>query len=88
VPVTLIYCVRTSQDIIFQQELTRLSHSLARFRYIITLSAPDAGWKGNKGRLNKEFLLERISDSRVPAFSSADLEPSCSTYPNCSKNKE
>ena len=68
VPVTLIYCVRTSQDIIFQQELTRLSHSLARFRYVITLSAPDVSWKGNKGRLNKEFLLERVPDFRVPTF--------------------
>jgi ferredoxin-NADP reductase len=53
VPITLIYCVRTSQDIIFQDELTRLSQLLAHFRLIITLSAPDAGWKGNKGRLNK-----------------------------------
>ena len=68
VPVTLIYCVRTSQDIIFRQELTRLSHSLARFRYVVTLSAPDAGWKGSKGRLNQEFLLKRVSDFRVPTF--------------------
>jgi ferredoxin-NADP reductase len=68
VPVTLIYCVRTSQDIIFQDELTRLRGSLARFRLIITLSAPDAGWKGNKGRLNKELLLERVLDFRTPTF--------------------
>jgi len=68
VPVTLIYCVRTSQDIIFQRELTRLNRSLARFRLIITLSAPDSGWKGNKGRLNKELLLERVLDFRAPTF--------------------
>jgi ferredoxin-NADP reductase/uncharacterized membrane protein len=68
VPVTLIYCVRTSQDIIFQQELTRLSRSLVRFRLITTLSAPDAGWKGNIGRVDKEFLLERILDFRSPTF--------------------
>ena len=68
VPVTLIYCVRTSQDIIFRQELTRLSHSLARFRYLVTLSAPDAAWKGQKGRMNKELLLERVSDFHVPTF--------------------
>jgi len=68
VPVTLIYCVRTSQDIIFQRELARFSGSLAGFRLIITLSAPDAGWTGNKGRLNKEFLLERILDFRSPTF--------------------
>ncbi len=68
VPVTLIYCVRNSQDIIFQRELARLSRTLTRFRLIITLSAPDAGWTGNKGRLNREFLLERILDFRVPTF--------------------
>ncbi len=68
VPVTLIYCVRTSRDIIFQQELTRLSHSLARFRYVVTLSAPDAAWKGQKGRVNKECLTERVSDFLVPTF--------------------
>ena len=68
VPVTLIYCVRTSQDIIFQDELTRLSGSLARFRLIITLSAPDAGWQGHRGRLNKELLLERVPDFRGPTF--------------------
>jgi ferredoxin-NADP reductase len=68
VPATLIYCVRSSQDIIFQQELTRLSRSLAHFRLIITLSAPDAGWKGNKGRLNKELLVERILDFHSPTF--------------------
>src|SRR5260370_18658795 len=68
VPVTLIYCIRTPRDIIFHDELTRLSLSLARFRLIITLSAPDAGWKGNKGRLNKELLLERVLDFRTPTF--------------------
>ena len=68
VPVALIYCVRTSQDIIFRRELTRLSRALTRFRLIITLSAPDAGWRGNKGRINREFLLERILDFRVPTF--------------------
>jgi len=68
VPVTLIYCVRTSQDTIFQRELTRLSRALTRFRLIMTLSAPDAGWTGNKGRLNREFLLERIPDFRIPTF--------------------
>ena len=67
-PVTLIYCVRTSQDIIFEDELTRLSGALARFQLIITLSAPDAGWNGNKGRLNKELLLERILDFSRPTF--------------------
>jgi len=68
VPVTLIYCVRTRQDIIFQEELIRLSRSLASFRPAVTLTAPDPGWNGQKGRVNKEFLLERVSDFRAPTF--------------------
>src|SRR6266566_2549106 len=68
VPVTLIYCVRTRGDIIFRKELIRLSCSLARFRIAVTLTAPDPGWKGQKGRVNKEFLLERVSDFRAPTF--------------------
>lgn len=68
VPVTMVYCARTTQDIIFQHELTRLSRALNRFRLIITLSAPDDRWKGNKGRINRDFLLERILDFRVPTF--------------------
>jgi glycine betaine catabolism B len=68
VPVTLIYCVRTRQDIIFQEELIRLSCSLARFRAAVTLTAPDPGWRGQTGRVNKEFLLERVSDFRAPTF--------------------
>jgi ferredoxin-NADP reductase len=68
VPVTLVYCVRTSQDIIFNRELTRLCRALPQLRLIITLSAPEAGWAGSKGRLNREFLLERIADFRTPTF--------------------
>jgi ferredoxin-NADP reductase len=68
VPVTLIYCVRTRQDIIFQEELIRLSCSLARFRAAVTLTAPDPAWKGNKGRLSKELLLKRVADFSVPTF--------------------
>jgi hypothetical protein len=43
--------------------LTRLSHSLARFRYVITLSAPNAGWKGNEGRFSggRAFSVENIN---------------------------
>jgi len=68
VPVTLLYGVRTSQDIIFKRELTRLCRVLDQFRLIITLSAPDAGWTGNRGRLNRELLLERIADFHIPTF--------------------
>jgi ferredoxin-NADP reductase len=68
VPVTLLYSVRTSRDIIFERELLRLTRSLAQFRLVFTLSAADADWKGHKGRLTKEFLVERIVDFRSSTF--------------------
>jgi ferredoxin-NADP reductase len=67
-PVTVIYCVRTPQDIIFQQELTRLSDSLDHFRYVVTVSTPDVSRKGSKGRLSKALLQEQIPDFRTPTF--------------------
>ena len=45
-----------------------MSRSLARFRATVTLTAPDPEWKNNKGRVNKELLLERVPDFSVPTF--------------------
>ena len=66
--VTLIYCVSTPQDIIFHQELTRLSGSLAHFRYVVMVGTPDSTWNGNTGRLNELFLQEQVPDFVKPTF--------------------
>jgi ferredoxin-NADP reductase len=66
--VTLIYSVRTPQDIIFRQELTRLSRSLPHFRSVITVSSPDVSWTGNTGRLSEMLLQAQIPDFGVPTF--------------------
>jgi glycine betaine catabolism B len=67
-PVTLIYSVRTSQDIIFKNELTRLSCSLPNFRTVVTLSAPDINWKGHRGRISSALLQQQIHDFAAPTF--------------------
>jgi ferredoxin-NADP reductase len=61
-PVTLLYCVRTGADIIFENELVRLSRSLPNFKYEVSLSRPDPTWKGHSGRLTEEFVSEKVTD--------------------------
>jgi len=53
---TLLYCVRTHDDIIFRTELEELRTRLDNFQYHILLSQPPAEWAGPKGRLNREFV--------------------------------
>jgi ferredoxin-NADP reductase len=67
-PVTLLYCVRTGADIIFENELVRLSRSLPNFKYEVCLSRPDPTWKGRSGRLTEEFVSEKVTDLDSPTF--------------------
>jgi ferredoxin-NADP reductase len=61
-PVTLLYCVRTSADLIFQNELTRLGKSLPNFKYEVCLSRPDPAWNGHSGHLTEEFVSQHVTD--------------------------
>jgi ferredoxin-NADP reductase len=67
-PVTLLYCVRTAADIIFQNELARLGSSLTNFNYRVCLSRPDPTWKGPSGRLTGEFVSQHVIDQDSPTF--------------------
>jgi glycine betaine catabolism B len=67
-PVTLLYCVRTAADIIFENELARLSRSLPNFKYEVCLSRPDPTWKGRSGRLTEEFVSQHVTDLDSPTF--------------------
>jgi ferredoxin-NADP reductase len=65
---TLLYCVRTAADIIFQSELARLERSLPNFKYEVCLSQPDLAWKGRSGRLTGEFVSQHLMDVDLPTF--------------------
>ena len=67
-PVTLLYCVRTHADIIFQKELVRLRSSLPNFKYEVCLSRPDPAWKGHSGHLTEEFVSQHVTDLVSPTF--------------------
>jgi ferredoxin-NADP reductase len=67
-PVTLLYCVRTRADIIFQDELVRLGRSLPHFTYEVCLSRPDPNWKGHSGRLTEDIVSQHLTDLDSPTF--------------------
>ena len=66
--VTLLYFVRTAADVIFENELSRLSRSLLNFKYELCLTRPDPAWKGRSGRLTEEFVSETVSHMDTPTF--------------------
>jgi ferredoxin-NADP reductase len=66
--VFLVYSVRTRLDVLFHQELERLQGRLRNFRYLVTLTQPDAEWSGLHGRLNRDLLERNIVDLATPAY--------------------
>jgi ferredoxin-NADP reductase len=67
-PVTLLYCVRTGADIIFESELARLGRALPNFNYEVCLSRPDSAWTGQSGRLTGEFVSRHVIDVDSSTF--------------------
>jgi ferredoxin-NADP reductase len=60
--VTLLYCVRTRGDIIFESELEELRSRLKDLQYQVLLSQPHAEWSGPRGHINPEFIEGAVKD--------------------------
>ena len=65
---TLLYCVRTSSDIIFESELEQLRSRLKNFQYHVLLSQPHAEWSGPRGHVSREFIEDTVKDLASPDF--------------------
>jgi ferredoxin-NADP reductase len=65
---TLLYCVRTAQDIIFRQELDELQTRLTTFRYHVLLSRPEPEWHGARGHIDREFIAKNVAHMKAPVF--------------------
>jgi ferredoxin-NADP reductase len=66
--VTLLYCVRTGNDIIFRSELEELRARLKNFKYHILLSQPHMDWSGPRGHVSREFIDATVNDLASPDF--------------------
>jgi ferredoxin-NADP reductase len=59
----LVYGARTSQDIIFREELEYLQRRHPNLHVVITLSKPEGtDWKGPTGRISKELISQSVPD--------------------------
>jgi ferredoxin-NADP reductase len=65
--VTLLYCVRTGADIIFESELEQL-RSRQKLQYHVVLSEPHADWSGPRGHINREFIEDTVTDLNSSDF--------------------
>jgi ferredoxin-NADP reductase len=66
--VTLLYFVRTRNDIIFESELNLLRAQLRRFHLVTVLSEPDPLWLGASGHLTRDLIDVNVEDIPASTF--------------------
>jgi ferredoxin-NADP reductase len=59
---TLIYCVRSEDDLAFNSELRASAEQMNSFRYVPVISKSSPAWKGWKGRLRQEILEAEVEE--------------------------
>jgi all-trans-retinol 13,14-reductase len=57
-PVVLIACFRTCEEIIFREELMTLTHGMPNITARILVEEPDAAWSGDTGRPSAALIAE------------------------------
>jgi len=62
-PLTLFWGLRYERDLYYQDELTEWAARYPKFSFVTTLSQPESGWSGPKGRVTT-LVQERISSVR------------------------
>ncbi|WP_211324180.1 ferredoxin--NADP reductase [Echinicola strongylocentroti] len=70
--VTLIYCNRSEDQVIFDQSLQQLvAEQQGRLEVVHTLSRPSGEWSGLQGRLNEQMIEQVLAEKH---FAEADKE--------------
>ncbi len=62
--ITILYSVRTTNDIIFNQEFRDLEQENEHFDFYVTCTRlhPEDPWTGRRGRISPEWIREHIHD--------------------------
>jgi ferredoxin-NADP reductase len=66
--VYLFYGSKSERDIIFHQELTRMSEKNPAIRYYPVVEDATNTWQGGKGFITKEMILEKVKDISGKTF--------------------
>ena len=62
--ITVLYSVRTTNDIIFDEEFRNLEQENPNFNFYVTCTrlSPEDPWAGRRGRINPEWVKEHVHD--------------------------
>ncbi len=62
--ITVLYSVRTTNDIIFKQEFHELTLQNQNFNFYVTCTRlhPDDNWPGRRGRIDPAWIREHVHD--------------------------
>jgi len=68
--ITILYTVRTTNDIIFAEEFRALEARNPRFKFVVTCTrlAPEDPWTGRRGRITAEWVKEHVHDPANTVF--------------------
>ena len=63
--VSLIYSVKTPQDIVYNDELKQIKEQNPNFNYNVTITRPqpEQNWNGRTGRIDSDLLKENIDNA-------------------------
>ncbi len=64
----MLYFNRSSADIVFRQELEEIARQIRTISLVHVLSDPEAGWKGERGKLDEALLQKWAPDLNRQLF--------------------
>jgi ferredoxin-NADP reductase len=77
---TLLDFNRSSVDLTFRSELEMFAAQMPSFRLVPVLSEPEAGWTGERGRLDEGLLRRHVPDINRSLFWVSGPPPMVSAY--------
>jgi ferredoxin-NADP reductase len=68
--ITILYSVRTTDDIIFHKEFSQLEQANPHFKFLVTCTrlAADDPWTGRRGRIEAAWVREQIGEAANTVF--------------------
>lgn len=75
--ITVLYSVRTTNDVIFEREFRELALANSNFNFYVTCTRlhPDDKWTGRRGRIDAAWVREQIHDLANTTFYACGPNP-------------
>lgn len=78
-PLVVLFGARTEAEILWRSELEALAASEPRFRYVTTVSQPQNGWTGLRGRVQDHLaeIVQPLPDARIYVCGVSEMVVDC-----------